>query len=269
MVAVPSSCLFRWAAALILVLTLPLFANEARADMACPADPGMAPIALPHLRAAVHRGVEGLIVALGSSSTEGAMASDLGHSYPAVLQDALSAALPGSHIAVINRGIGGQDATEELARLQADVLAIRPQAVIWQVGANGVLRNVDPAVFHELVGKGVRQLQAAGIDVILMDNQQSPRLLAKSGEPLFDQELAAVAQETGASLFSRKALMRSWRSEGVAFADFLATDGLHHNDRGYFCVAAALSRSMLAGLQEAPATHKLTAALTLPVPAAR
>ncbi len=229
----------------------------------------MAPLTLPHLRAAVHHGVEGIIVALGSSSTEGAMASDVGHSYPAVLQDALSAALPGSHIAVINRGIGGQDATEELARLHADVLAIRPQAVIWQVGANGALRNVDPAMFHELVSKGVRELQFAGIDVILMDNQQSPRLLAKSDEPLFDQELAAVAHETGAALFSRRALMRGWRNEGLAFADFLATDGLHHNDRGYFCVAGALARSMVAGLQEPLATRKLTASLSLPVPAAR
>ncbi len=54
---------------------------------------------------------------------------------------------------MINRGIGGQDAAEELARLDADVLAIRPQAVIWQVGANGALRNVDPALFHELVSQ--------------------------------------------------------------------------------------------------------------------
>lgn len=269
MAAVFPDCLSRWATALLLVVALPFLVAPARAETACPLDPGMTPIALPHLRAAVHHGVEGLIVALGSSSTEGAMASDIGHSYPAVLQDALAAALPGSHIAVINRGIGGQDATEELARLAADVLAIRPQAVIWQVGANGALRNVDPVTFHDLVAKGVRELQAAGIDVILMDNQQSPRLLAKSDEPLFDQELAAVAHETGAGLFSRRTLMRGWRSEGIAFADFLATDGLHHNDRGYFCVAAALARSMLAGLQEAPTNHKLTASLSLPVPAAR
>ena len=55
---------------------------------------------------------------------------------------------PSAHIAVLNRGIGGQDAAEELARLDVDVLALRPQLVIWQVGANGALRNVDPSVFH-------------------------------------------------------------------------------------------------------------------------
>src|SRR4029077_3079819 len=148
--------------------------------------------------------------AFGSSSTQGAMASDLAHSYPAVLQQTLSSALPDGHVAVINRGIGGQDAAEELSRLDADVLAIRPQPVIWQVGANGALRNADPAAFRAMVTTGVRRMQAAGADVILMDNQQSPALLAKAAEPVFDETLAQVAGETGASLFSRRDLMLAW-----------------------------------------------------------
>src|SRR6476659_1926993 len=149
-------------------------ALEALAVPACPATPSMTPMKLPHLLSAVSHGLEGVIVALGSSSTQGVMASDLAHSYPAVLQQSLSTALPEAHVAVINRGIGGQDAAEELARLEADVLAVRPQLVIWQVGANGALRNADPAVFRDMVSGGVRRLQAAGADVILMDNQQSP-----------------------------------------------------------------------------------------------
>ena len=151
--------------------------------------------------------------------------------------------------------------------MQADVLAIRPQAVIWQVGANGALRDVDPAIFRELVIRGVRQLQAAGIDVILMDNQQSPRLLAKSDEAVFDQELAQVASETGAALFSRRALMRAWRRDGTAFAQFIAADGLHHNDRGYFCVAEALANAIVGGIKPSP--QPLTASLSLPPTASR
>jgi acyl-CoA thioesterase-1 len=232
-----------------LCLLLP-YARPSHAEGSCPTEPAAVPLALPHLRSALNNGVEGVIVALGSSSTQGAMASNLGHSYPAILQDVLAAGLPAAHVAVINRGIGGQDAAEELARIEADVLAIRPQAVIWQVGANGALRNVDPGVFQELVTNGVRRLQAAGVDVILMDNQQSPRLLAKADEVVYDHELAQVASETGAALFSRRALMRAWRSEGFAFADFIAVDGLHHNDRGYYCVADALAKSMLAGLKQ-------------------
>ncbi|MEA2742923.1 MAG: acyl-CoA thioesterase, partial [Acetobacteraceae bacterium] len=62
------------------------------------------------------------------------MASDSAHTYPAVLQSSLNKALPGAHFAVINRGMGGQDAPEELTRLDTDVIALHPQLVIWQVG---------------------------------------------------------------------------------------------------------------------------------------
>ena len=220
------------------------------AEMACPASPA-APLGLPHLRAALDSGTEGLIVALGSSSTVGVMASDLGHSYPAELQSALSDALPRSHIAVINRGIGGQDAPEELARLDSDVIALRPALVVWQVGANGALRNADPAAFRRMVTEGVRRLQAAGADVILMDSQHSPRILASAEHAAMDESLAAAAQDTGANLFSRGELMDAWAQEGAPEAEFIAADGLHHNDRGYFCIAHALAADLVAGLHGA------------------
>lgn len=229
-------------------LTLLLVPVAMHAAPACPKAPAAAALALPHLLSAVSHGVEGVIVALGSSSTQGAMASDPAHSYPAVLQHVLSSGLPDAHIAVLNRGIGGQDAAEELSRLDADVLAVRPQLVIWQVGANGALRNADPSVFHDLVANGVRKLQAAGADVILMDNQLSPALLAKAGERAFDQTLAQVANETGASLFSRRALMLGWSHDGAPIPQFIAADGLHHNDHGYLCVAESLANAILAGL---------------------
>ena len=224
-----------------------LGATPALAAGACPAAP-ITPLNLPHLRTTLVRAQEAVIVALGSSSTLGVMASDAAHSYPAVLQRALSTELADGHIAVINRGIGGQDAREELARLDADVLALRPQVVIWQVGANGALRHSDPEEFRQRVTEGVGKIRAAGADVILMDNQQSPRLLARADEPLFDQVLAQVASETGASLFSRRALMQAWEQGGAPSAEFIAADGLHHNDRGYYCVATALAREIVAGL---------------------
>jgi lysophospholipase L1-like esterase len=230
------------ACGLFVVSAIPAFAAGV-----CPAAPA-APIVLPHLRSALLHGEQAIIVALGSSSTLGVMASDLAHSYPAVLQQTLSLELADSHIAVINRGIGGQDAREELARMANDVLAIRPQVVIWQVGANGALRNSDPELFRDRVTTGVRMLQATGVDVVLMDNQQSPRLLARPEEPVMDAELAQAAKDTGAALFSRRALVQAWDRAGATPAEFIATDGLHHNDRGYHCVATALARSIVAGL---------------------
>ena len=239
-------CLF----AAALALAAPIM--PAHAGLDCPAAPRMSVLRLPHLRTALARGTEGVIVALGSSSTEGVMASDLAHSYPAVLQAALSRALPNAHLAVLNRGIGGQDAPEELARLTSDVIAVQPQLVIWQVGANGALRNADPAEFRELVTAGVTRLQEAGIDVVLMDNQHTPRVDAAPEHGVLNQVLAEVAKATGASLFARSVLMDGWAEEGAPSLQFVAIDGLHHNNRGYHCVAEALAGEIVTAVHTAP-----------------
>jgi acyl-CoA thioesterase I len=232
----------------MMLLTARSEVGLAESVSACPADPPMEALHLPHLQAAIAARTEGLIVALGSSSTAGAMASDSAHSYPAVLQEELNKALPTAHFAVINRGVGGQDAPEELARLDTDAVAVHPQLVIWQVGANGAMRNADPFEFHHLVVEGVNRLRKAGIDVILMDNQRSPKVLAAVEHIVLEDSLRHVAQETGANLFSRSHLMDAWSEQGSKPGLFTASDGLHHNDLGYECVAASLSRLVVAAM---------------------
>lgn len=207
-----------------------------------------APLVLPHLKQTLSEKQELTIVAMGSSSTAGARASDMAHTYPAVLQAQLEHALPDAHVAVINRGVGGQDAAEMLRRLQEDAVAVKPNLVVWQVGANGALRDEDPEAFRSLVARGVRELQGAGIDVVLMDNQRAPVILASADHARIDEALARVAKETGAPLFSRGRLMQQWEQAGFASSLFLSEDGVHHNDRGYTCVARALAASILNGL---------------------
>jgi lysophospholipase L1-like esterase len=237
--------------ALLLAAPAPLVApiEDTASAAACPALP-LPPANVPRLRAVLAQDVPAVIVALGSSSTQGWKASDAAHTYPAVLQALLASALPRDHVAVINRGIGGQDATEEMARLVADAIAVRPQLVVWQVGANGALENINLALFRQLVTEGVRRLHAAGIDVILMDNQRAPRILAASEHATIDQALAQVAAATGATLFDRGGLMDAWRAAGQPYSAFISTDGLHHNDRGYRCIAAALAEAIVEGVQQ-------------------
>ena len=220
---------------------------ETAHDMACPAVE-LPPFALPHLRQELAAGQEVTIVAFGSSSTLGSQASDTRHTYPAVLQDELESALPDAHVAVLNRGIGGQDAMEMMTRLETDVLATHPTLVIWQVGANGAMRGNDPADFQKLVHEGVHRLESSGADVILMDNQRSPAVLAAPAHALFDEAVAEVARRDGAPLFARSRLMELWQQAGHPYAEFLAADGIHHNNHGYACVAKALARSILKGL---------------------
>jgi acyl-CoA thioesterase I len=60
-----------------------------------------------------------------------------------------------------------------------------------------------------------------------------------------------VAAARSVPVFSRAGLMRAWQAAGTAPLDMLHADGLHHNDRGYACLAEALAASILEGLRAA------------------
>ena len=222
-------------------------AFSTRAEEACPAG-RMPPVGATALKARLANNREAMIVALGSSSTEGVRATSAADSYPAQLQGDLGRAMPAAHVAVINRGIGGQDAVEEMARLDADVIALRPDMVIWQVGANAAMANSDPEVFRKLVSTGIERLKALGVDIVLMDNQRAPMILASPQHGVLEQVLADLSVKYNVSLFSRGALMDGWKAGGLGYEHFLSGDFVHMNDLGYRCLANAVAASIEAGV---------------------
>jgi lysophospholipase L1-like esterase len=241
----------RHAVRLLLAAVLGSAPLAARADppvrVACPAAPAVS-LRLAGLRAAQARREPLLIVAIGSSSTRGAGAKDPAHTYPAVLQKELSRRLPAMHVTVINRGVDGQDAVEELSRLDRDAVALRPHLVIWQVGANSAIRGLDPEAFRFSVALGTGMLQRAGADVILMDNQRSPRVMAGPHRLEIEKAVQQAATDARANLFPRGAMMDAWQQGGQSYDLFIAPDGLHHNDLGYRCVAEALAAAIVSEL---------------------
>ena len=231
-----------WRRAVLMVAVLAPVIGQA-AGVACPITP-IQPMRLPVVQAALaaHRPI--IIAALGSSSTAGAMARDPAESYPAELQNDLGRALPDAEISVINRGINGEDARREDQRMASDVLALHPQLIIWQVGANAAARGENVPEFAHLVRIGLRRLRGGGADIILMDNQRSDILEAQPADQRINGALAALAREFRVNLFSRDALMRHWPQPHR----FLAPDHLHLNDRGYRCTAQALGAAIKAGV---------------------
>jgi len=185
------------------------------------------------------------IVAVGSSSTQGAGASAPGLAYPSRLEAALRDRFPGLDIRVINRGKGGEDVAEELARLNHDVIAERPELVIWQVGTNAVLRRDDLSVDGELIERGVAQLKESGSDVVLMDLQYAPRVLARPAYAEMEQLIATVAERTRIGLFRRFEIMRYWQAaEQADVPKMVGPDGLHMTDRSYGCLADGLAEGL-------------------------
>ncbi len=242
---------FRTIATCCLALAVAMSAPvPGHAENSCPTNKVPA-IAVPATKKRLSSNDEVLIVALGSSSTEGWMATAPARTYPARLQSDLSNAFPLAHIAVVNRGIGGQDALEEVARLDTDVLALHPDLVIWQVGANGAMAHSDPQVFRKLVSTGIERLKTLGIDIVLMDNQRSPMILASPEHGVMEETLADLAVTYNVALFSRGSLMDGWKRTGLPYERFLANDGVHMNDLGYRCVADALATALQEGLGQA------------------
>lgn len=184
------------------------------------------------------------IVALGSSSTEGAGASSPEASYPARLEALLRAALPGRDVRVVNAGRSGQTSDDMLARIDADVLAHQPSLVVWQAGGNEALRGGDPAAFLRVMQAGLAKLAAAGVPVVLVDNQRSPRMQA-AGAARFDAIMAGLASPAGIGLFPRGA----WHAAATEPEALVAPDRLHHNDAGYACLAGALADALLPALR--------------------
>ena len=80
------------------------------------------------------------IVTIGSSSTAGR--GDI-KPYPERLLSFLQAQYPNAKITMVNQGIRGQEAPLEFQRFDTDVIAEKPDLVIWQVGTNAIWQSPD------------------------------------------------------------------------------------------------------------------------------
>jgi lysophospholipase L1-like esterase len=202
---------------------------------------------LPHVAGKLAAGQPVVIVAFGSSSTTGFGTTSPEFNYPNRLAAQLRRQYPTADITVINSGHGGDDAPEMMKRLQTSVIDLKPDLVIWQVGTNAVIRNLDPAETAKQVEEGIVQIQAAGADVVLVDPQYSPQVYqrAESANQMV-KLLGKVAELRHIGIFPRFQVMRDWHEQQALPIDsFVIADGLHMNDWGYACFAQLLGDDII------------------------
>ncbi len=181
------------------------------------------------------------IVAIGSSSTAGAGASSPDASYPSRLALELRQRFPGHDITVLNRGINGEETDNMMARFSNDVIAAHPQLVLWQVGTNSVLRDRPLDRHRAELYEGIDELKAADADVVLIDLQFSPAVIAKAETDDMVEQIALAAKNENVDLFRRFAVMRDWHDvQHLSFDKFVSPDQLHMNDWSYACMAKLL-----------------------------
>ena len=180
------------------------------------------------------------VVAIGSSSTQGAGASQPAYSYVSQLGARLNAVWP-SHTEVINRGVGGDKLTDIVARSPQDLYALQPNLVILQTGMNDALQGVPVAVYKKQLLHFVREIRARQIAVILVDNQYLPDQVGTAEYQAIQGATHDVANATGSALVSRYGLSVTLQTKAhLSASALLSDDGLHPNDVMHACTASAL-----------------------------
>ena len=201
------------------------------------------------------------ILAIGSSSTAGAGASSIAANYPSRLAADLKERFPMRDIVVINRGVNGTEAREMIAKFQENVAQDKPDLVLWQLGTNSVLRDRKISDAPDVINDGLSKFKALGADVVLINPQYAPKVIAKSEAEHMVKIIATVSSQANVNLFDRFAVMRHWRvGENMPFGAFLSPDQLHMNDWSYACVA-----KLLGGAIAEAATRPAMTATSTPV----
>ncbi len=201
------------------------------------------------------------IVAIGSSSTAGH--GDI-KPYPERLLSFLQAQYPNAGIAMVNKGISGQEAPIELQRFDTDVIAEKPDLVIWQVGTNAIWQRPDlnPPSFSETtraIRDGLVKLRdETQADAILMDLQYVPAVLtpAKKDKAIeMVEAISQLARDAGVNVFRRFAFMKGLHEvEHVSFdriVDPADEHRLHDSDWTTERVAWAMKLAIAGGVDKA------------------
>jgi acyl-CoA thioesterase I len=161
------------------------------------------------------------VLAFGDSLTAG-FGLPPEQSFPAQLEKRLRA--DGLDVQVINGGQSGDTTAGGLARLDWS-LAEKPDLVILELGANDMLRGIDPATVRANLDKLIGRIKASGAKLLLAGMQSSPNWGANYQKE-FDRIYPELARLHGVALYP-------FFLEGVVMKPELnQPDGLHPNARG-------------------------------------
>ena len=175
-----------------------------------------------------------LIVAVGSSSTEGIGASTPEKSYSAFMQSFLNKNTKNVTFVVVNKGVSGDTIAGIEARLDRDVLSLQPQVVLLQTGLSDALSGTSTADYYAGLTRVVKKLKKNS-SVILMNSQLYP------GEPSNHlgilSILNTVSAEQNVPVVDRYGIFSNAINKNfVKIEDILASDKIHNNDLGYQCM---------------------------------
>jgi acyl-CoA thioesterase I len=169
------------------------------------------------------------IVALGDSLTAG-LGLPADQAFPAKLEQALRA--KGLAVEVTNAGVSGDTASSGLARLDWSIPE-GTDAVIVELGANDMLRGIDPKITRHALEGIVRRLADRRVAVLLAGMRAAPNL-----GPDYGRDFEAIYSELAAR---NDLLLYPFFLDGVAGeAELNQRDGLHPTAAGVDALVARI-----------------------------
>ena len=161
------------------------------------------------------------ILAFGDSLTAG-LGLTVSEAFPARLAARLKD--DGIDVKMVNGGVSGDTTTDGLARLDW-ALADKPDFVILALGANDMLRGIDPKIARANLDKMIDKIQASGAKLLLLGMHAEANWGAQYQHE-FDAIYPELAKAHGVPLYP-------FFLDGVAMNPELnQADGMHPNERG-------------------------------------
>jgi len=200
--------------------------------------------ALPHVAGEIknaHR-LDIAVIGTGSSTLPGSDGASF--AYPARLQEALRRLLPGTEINVVAHVQSRQTTAAMTVGMKKILAADKPALAIWQAGTFDAVSGIEPDEFSASLSAGVDTAAAAGADVDLINMQYSPRTESLLNVTAYADVMQWVAQEHGALLFDRLAIMRYWNEQGI-FDLYAATKKSDMARRVHDCIGRALASQII------------------------
>jgi acyl-CoA thioesterase-1 len=174
------------------------------------------------LEAQPEKKIEGTIVAVGDSLTEG-LGVEEEFAYPAVLEKKLQE--QGYRYRVINAGISGETSSGTLSRIKW-VLTLKPDIVILVIGANDGLRGIEPELVKSNVRKIIRVLKENNV-LVALGGMQIVQNLGQDYTTAFADIYTTIAR-------SEDVIFIPFFLDGVAADPGLnQADGIHPTAEGY------------------------------------
>ncbi len=168
----------------------------------------------------------------------------LGNGFVKILADKLLPIYPDTDIELINKGISGNEVCDLLARVQRDVIDLKPDAAVIMIGVNNTLhkfkygKELNLKQFESDLTELLTRIKEAGIVIIFLEPFLMPAPDKLRMRKLFNEELKiidTVAPEL-CDEFVAYDEMFNGLAESIPYTEYSA-DGVHPTHRGSRLIA--------------------------------